>query len=247
MGDDAGISAQDASGDGANSATTVARGDFPQAYASAICDNIEPCCETVGSSYSKERCEAANTGTDLGSTVTYDGNAAALCLAALRDLVTSCAAFTNTEEYQNCGRVYAGTRGEGQPCTIPAECLLPADGSVSCVGNLCRQERAVGLGEKCADGSPDGYFDHCGPDGYCPAGVCTARLALGADCFGNDQCTTNDCGVDFECVVGPPPQGIGGPCETGSDCQDGLTCDPAMRTCALFDARFFNRLCGDQP
>ncbi|MBK7863723.1 MAG: hypothetical protein IPJ65_34985 [Archangiaceae bacterium] len=134
----------------------------------------------------------------------------------------------NCQPFAAAGTACVGFSFDDSICA-GGNCIQRADGGYRC-GFLA-------AGERCSD--PDA----CGPTGYCKnlfrsgcpfncqlqrAGVCTARIAMGASCINeqsDDGCS--DAGTCLESTCKPRPfysRAIGQECDSQTDCVDSAYC-----------------------
>jgi hypothetical protein len=201
-------------GGGAGSGGPISLADFPAAEADVLCARAAFC----GQYPDKASCLSANI-LDFGQVMadvaagkaTYDGAAAATCLAAVRkDQTIACTVSAEASHLSDpsCSAIFTGTVADGGSCTSGQQCA-----SGSCDVSAC-----TGAATCCA-GTCDATVANPVPLG----GDCTApaaRCAAGTFCRGVD--TAN--GKAGTCGAVTPE---GGACATGEACASGLLCVPA--------------------
>lgn len=113
-----------------------------------------------------------------------------------------------------CGEVWAGTQGAGESCGLDVEYFV-CDPSAACTIGLdfcgtCETVREPG--EDCtAEGTT------CGPEGFCEAGTCRARVPNGDACTPDDRCMAGSACTDGVCE-GPTFVERGDPCGPTQRC-----------------------------
>jgi hypothetical protein len=244
------------SGCGGESDDEVA-GDLPEeqyasALASAFCDELEHCCIAEGNAYNRERCRqyvveriGYNVPADRRNRFSYDAEAAAQCVAAVREAARSCKA---PDAMEACARVFTGTVPAGESCASLSECARPAGGNAICDipgGNVCLVRARGRAGDPCAETctETEGGGWGCGGmsrpgeamlaqcwtnDGlYCSVGRCQPLLALGEVCDRDEGCSPNG----YCEGVCKPLLSEGQACINFSSCEAPLYCHQQTWTC----------------
>src|SRR4051812_1099069 len=118
----------------------IARGDFADKLAAALCDAIVPCCAAVGNAYDAAKCRDGAAASLLGvhpeygaATVDadYDAAAAARCLDTIARATRACRQMT-LKEREACEALFTGHHAPGAACAYDAECAAPHGGAASC-------------------------------------------------------------------------------------------------------------------
>lgn len=179
---------------------------------------------------------------------------AAACLDTARAFTTDC---TFEEEslfwawHAPCSRALRAQKKGEVPveCSQDQECEIKHGAGYLCIGNSCKPERVVPLGESCEAVSGETQLPSCGPDGWCvrrstteldsTTYTCEERGQPGTDCFRSDL---HDSCVDGHTCLGMYlPDGTygnqcvplrleGESCGTHYDCLEG-TCDTNADVC----------------
>jgi hypothetical protein len=168
--------------------------------------------------------------------VTYDGAAAATCLAGLTSTCDRSLLAGNRNAPEACDHIFTGTVGDQGACMLNEECIsnvcIPSTGcTMACCPGTCYGATAPArpaLGQSCSTNT------NC-IDSYCETTTytCAALLANGATCTGDEQCaiglactsTTRTCG---------PLAAVGATCSTDDNCRSvGNYCGPAGK-CVAF-------------
>jgi hypothetical protein len=137
----------------------------------------------------------------------YDGDAAAACMAVLRE--ASCSTFSMEDaivlEGTGCEQFIIPKVAQGGACTQDYECTTD-----NCVGattepggastdGACQPKNTAG--QTCMfDSCADGLF--CGFDPNTSMSTCQALKADGMTCSGDDECTSDNC--EGTCMTPPP-------------------------------------------
>jgi Dickkopf N-terminal cysteine-rich region len=167
-----------------------------------------------------------------GGRVTYDGEAAATCLAAIKQLPCRALFGGGGNPLEACGMLIGKVAAQGG-CAYPFEC---ASGTVcalqsgnsydpTCGNDICKPRVAVN--QSCTT-APCSVGDHCS------AGVCT-HGALNDKCAADNDCDPElFCGTGAVCVA---TVGKDGACTTDRMCAGNLLCvgehlSPAAGKCA---------------
>lgn len=206
----------DVSGGGAE---TLTYAEFVMAYQERLCLNLQRCCSLSGMALDTSICGAlyANAGTGTAST-TFDPEAAAQCLT---DMAASSQCHT-TNAVPSCTRVYWGSRGPGESCTLDVDCAQPEAGSATCssVRGFC----VAGLPGQLNDSCQQSCERDANGNVSCDWGPASSELAGGAyviNCMANDGLT---CGATGQCVA---LAGVGQNCVTDASCDRSLYCATA--------------------
>jgi hypothetical protein len=224
-----------------------------QPWIDAQCRLARTCCLQAG--YAEDPlapCEAEVLdqipfiGSVLAGNSTIDAAAMDRCVAAFDDAATTCTYPERTATA--CNALWAGTLGEGEPCTYVADCAR-GDHPVICLRNLsvtgdvaggnCHTMIRGGLGDLCVSSAYPGYYGatyaaavvtrdlvYCSEaDGlYCDfnqeGGTCAEIATEGAPCEGFD------CATGLFCDGTCRPRGhIGDSCTAATDCARPLACE----------------------
>lgn len=219
--------------------------DFPAAYASALCDNIGPCCTQAGRTYDASSCKAlvgALAASVVGSVnsgkVKYDASAAGQCLELAKSSAGSC----NFDfESAACDQVFTGTVPEGGACDEDLECIGPPGAHIDCDNEVCVVEKRGAAGDPCTwTCTENGAVTSCSGSGsaetgarcftndslYCDSDeqVCKPQLAVGATGCGFDDdacasgayCDSDTCTAKVE---------VGGSCSGSGTCVETAYCE----------------------
>jgi hypothetical protein len=221
----------------------VARADFVDKLAAAVCDAIGPCCEATGNLHDPVRCRSDfATGFRVGHSefevanvrADYDPMAAARCLDTVTRVIGACGVMSPKQQ-QACQQIFKNGRlAPGAACSFGVECAPARDPgtAVVCSGfgqppspptcSIVTTNVVAGAGEAC-DGDVVVTPDSQSWTGGVP---CSAADGLRCD-FDRGVCT-------------PLPQ-LGEPCAwqlpadptvTWYDaCADGAYCDPITEVC----------------
>ena len=194
--------------------------------------------------------------------VSYDGEAASDCVAALAKL--SC--DVTSKDYRvvpSCAGVLTGKVAGGDECAFPTECKSSSCtlGSNCATGTCCTGT--------CTAGPPSAAGGMCHVDADCAADLYCSALDQTCHALGQDGATcyvTSECDYGLGCVLATNPgqchalaatgaacpngcanEGetcsassmtcvavgvMGAPCTTGADCSKYEVCDTAAGTCA---------------
>jgi hypothetical protein len=194
--------------------------------------------------------------------ITYDGTAAATCLAGFFSTCLRNYVATPRAAPAECSTMFTATAGDTAPCGASAECISGQCNETGPCTNSCCQGTCLGstpppprplAGQSC-------MLNSSCINSYCnsPAEVCTPYLTIGMTADNSDQCepglsaqngtceplaaTGEPCGNDDDCQdVGDICLGTctrvgltGSPCSSTSQCALAFyTCDPASHACAL--------------
>ncbi|MET0595816.1 MAG: hypothetical protein ABW133_24165 [Polyangiaceae bacterium] len=241
-------------GGSAGDSGPLAQEDFPKAFASAVCDNIGPCCMTEGFPHDAPSCRT-NTEADLAESMkdlaaqgaVYDGAAARSCVDAYAKAAKSCGDSKSVEA--TCDRIFRGTRTNGEPCSGNEQCA-----SRSCrviegmTGSRCAPEPTARVHAKHGDAcgwtcevrgereacttvtasSPDAGRCYTNDGLFCfPTGICGIAPRAGDTCK-----TGSPCADDNFCVEGTcSPRHGTGPCTTSDSCNRTAFCDEITKEC----------------
>lgn len=224
-----GTSTTGGGGTGGTGGASIAKEDLTAATMDMFCYMAASCDGDVDFKFSSDAaCKAFLAETDeIGGpnelkyiekgTVVYDGASAAACLAAFK------AQCNMEDEPAACEKTFTGKVEVGGACEANAECA----GEAECTTD------DKGCNGKCAARGGEG--DSCEAVG-CKAGFACDNQSkkcvvekLGAD---GDDCDTNECGEGLFCDYSGgsgvpkcrPLGGEGKPCESHSQCQNGLAC-----------------------
>jgi hypothetical protein len=187
---------------GESDGATVAQGDFCGAIATAICGTFLPCCDSLDAGSDPATCTAevqAWCARGLPPTATYDGTAAAACVAFYQDVTLQGCTITHPATSNACTMVFAGTAPPGAPCAsnhvaiatcAPSDAGEPVCDEFADGGSACAILPYIGLGESCSDGQKP-----CRPPLRCSrsTSVCVQPEALGAACTDPDGCESLNC------------------------------------------------------
>src|SRR5205807_2588630 len=121
------------------------------------------------------------------SAVIFDRNAAAQCLAAYRQLYSTCSNTSNPLDFDwdACARVTTGTRPVGSSCPTGLECAPGLGCAFSHPNNICtaKCEPVAMLGQKCdSAGCVDGSWCNYS------TGVCESQRRSGQSCLNSLGC-----------------------------------------------------------
>jgi hypothetical protein len=186
--------------------------------------------------------------------VTYDGAAAASCLADLRDM--SCTDFMllmleDADPFVACG-IVTGTIADGNDCNLNSECVTEyarcereARDAPVCEAGICEAPLPVGgncsEGGRCVPGaicyegacrsglagSPCSRPEHCRHDYFCNNGTCAADFSTNASCTDDSQCTYPDSCIGLEL-----PESTSGNCgrsdRENDPCDGRYRCGPGL-------------------
>ncbi|MGC4116890.1 MAG: hypothetical protein QM765_20475 [Myxococcales bacterium] len=159
-----------------------------------------------------------------------------------------------TDYCDNVAKVCIPRRGLGGSCADGSQCLT----ELYCVGGVCREDYSVPVGAACkttsacvvgswckgatstttgtctAPTAPGGACTagttvECGPDGYCLAGTCIARLGMGEACSGGSCRYGLTCSGSRCVLMGD----VGASCSADSQCRRYLRCANNLCTDAL--------------
>lgn len=221
----------------------VAAADFVDAWATAICDALEPCCKASQYGWSRSGCEAEPR--DLLKErdnylalegVIWDAQAAGKCIAGIKRDFAGCHPPINIDLFEACRTVMVGSKAPGETCTNSIQCAAPVNGQGECVSEAT--DGGTGVRHFCK-GQPSKYArgrlgDSC--MGNCTyvdmysvscsgvvvpkfdAGTAEAPLAF-ISCFDNDGLYCDE--KTFKCTAQVP---LGGACNQNIECANGLFC-----------------------
>jgi hypothetical protein len=221
--------------------------DLPALAASEFvgryCGFLGPCCQRAGLPGDGARCRGSLEGATGGP---YHAPTAEACLMALRE--ASAAPAFCTEGYlaaaRLCDRVFAPVlagKRPGDPCARAEECLLSAQGPVTCAGvglgmGRCQVKARGKEGEGPCVGTVDGaltvaggapnetaaraYLCHVADGLWCDEGTrkCLRAKGAGEACSGFGECgAAHHCDdARLRCV---PRLGAGAACTVDEQCQ----------------------------
>jgi hypothetical protein len=161
---------------------SIAREDMPAAYASGMCEALSVCCESLGQPMSVADCREfiePNIANQNDPALSYDGQAAAACLAAGTSAYRQC----STPSASVCERVWAGSLENGAACESNRDCQ-----SRFCDSALCQTPEALpALGEPCTLECAEGA--HCDQTTL----RCRALEPEGAPCVASSECAGGYC------------------------------------------------------
>jgi hypothetical protein len=210
--------------------------DPAEPLANAFCAAARHCCDDAGlGTAALSECEAQlavqlpNFELSRDGVLEVDGPALDACVAAFEEAATSCAL---TGLLSLCGRVWRGTKQQGEPCTDVSQCDR-SDGPKACVRNLeTGSQTEPGV---CAD-LPHGQ----------DAQPCSQSCAEGADCSTNFSsfeaepvttlCHEADgvyCAIDEDDAACAPLTARGSPCDSSSQCTALDFCDTTCQPRSL--------------
>jgi hypothetical protein len=120
---------------GVPSGPPVAVEDFVDAWTTAACDAVEPCCQASQYGWSRSSCVsnmAALVKADVAGAaiagVTWDAQAAGKCIAGVKRDFAGCNPPINPDLYDACRSVLVGSKAPGETCTNSLQCTAPANG-----------------------------------------------------------------------------------------------------------------------
>jgi hypothetical protein len=234
---------------GGTTAAPVAREDFSQKLAEALCNNVGACCASAGYAYDAAGCTAALKSVYdqqlANPNASYDANKGGACVAYAAQIAKAC----KDADPGPCDAVFTGTLPPGSACTSSSECAPPANGIVFCDQNQCVQEPRGTLGSPCNEtctehgtavscsGSSSGSQGTCYTnDGFfCGAShTCEKLTSLGQPCSYEGCVSGAYC--DTSSGVCTAAKGIGQPCQDYDQCVASAWCDVDAGTCAATKA-----------
>jgi hypothetical protein len=190
-------------------------------------------------------CEQEVASDDVGidpSTLIYNRDAAAQCLADLKQRFCACTtAYRSFDWPSACEMVATGTRPAGSACPTGMECAPGLACALSYVPNpTCSSkcETPAMLGQPC-DGAHC-FGAHCCTDGaWCnPAtSVCESQVGFGQPCTYTVACKAGLICDGYQGMTKCVPPGQPGatctvyPYEGVTNCAEGLACDSITSTC----------------
>jgi hypothetical protein len=206
--------------------------DYGAALVTAQCQVDVRC----GAAKSQSACEHDLTPMDTVSIaaaitagkVTFDPDAAQMCVDATAQLPCDGNAMTNRTPVAGCADAIVGLANPGDPCQIDAECTqgecqTPSCGSACCTGMCLAVTTGLAIGTPCQQDTECVGGAFCQIDGSGNQ-ACAALLVAGASCFAGDQC---DYGL--QCLGGDgrfnPPGMCGAGPHAGDPCNDGACAD----------------------
>ncbi len=221
---------------GSSPARSSAAAGYRKILADAQCD-VQVRCGAIGAAERKDcaalayRLVAQPVSYDQlidANHITFDGDAAAACLVALRQ--AECSPQNRSHDTDVCNRVFVGKQKEGEACVVSAECA-----SGYCRGALlegcpghCGPYAAVG--DSCAAAECDPTTAVCSSKGS----LCAALGKQGDGCVPAQGCLAG-----LACVLSgglahlcQPLLGAGQPCRMSPAlCPAGQYCSSATSTC----------------
>src|SRR5882724_525048 len=118
----------------------VSLDQFPQTFAQAYCDSLEPCCNQASLNYAPAECKSNLTDyfsrvamLEATFPVRYDAAAAGRCLAVLKQTLATCKA-PSLGLLSGCEAVFVGTTPAGGTCQSAIECA-----SEACYNGVCSE------------------------------------------------------------------------------------------------------------
>lgn len=234
-----------------SSEASVAKSDFAEQVARALCTGIAPCCKAASIAYDSATCLSnvrapyAMFVAGHDSSYRYDDRAAASCVGEIKRVFAECRSFDDENTGEVCQRVFVGTLKIGEPCDLDDQCV---DGFCD-LGTCHERKPSTVLHGK----SGDSCIATCGSEGdcfvssdgsnapvvcfesdglLCLAGQCVERLAIGEVCP-YDGCDSNAyCDqVTTKCAARKPD---GAKCAVSGQCQDSPCvegkCEPVLAT-----------------
>ncbi|RMH37877.1 MAG: hypothetical protein D6689_20450 [Deltaproteobacteria bacterium] len=228
--------------------------DLARDYSAVLCDKLAECVPVFDIFASPLECSSLFYGRELAAAIdrwqkeidagelTFDGDKAAECLAALRAADCSRIDVEDLDPRQlspACGEMLTGNRGDGDACTDSVYCApqLYCDTSSACPGT-CAAPIAVGetcvSGQRCAAGAVC-FVPESGGDGTCtmPVGDGEAcDVETGPPCAPSSECDTGSAGGTAGTCA--PQVNIPLTADDGEACgpASGALCKPGL-TCAL--------------
>ncbi len=205
-------------------------------YARAACANLGTCCAENGLDFDRDECVlgaagfvAAGTRQAKAAGAQFDEQAAAACIARVRELTASCTPTRDDDRARAaCAAVWNGVKAPGAPCDADLECRSDARGRARCMplaagGRRCTiMTEPATLGDRCAqgEGTPSDTLADCSASGLqCSlAGTCVELAAHGEGCPGFVACEQGaHCdGATATCAPNLAP---------GDTCSDDRQCD----------------------
>jgi len=222
--------------DGGVSITTSVQ--FCQEYSSRECKNVATACNFPEGDCLSSRAAACTTWAEQSETagrVFVPANAGP-CLNRVEQVfdVLKNSLAIDASDYRSigtaCKRVFQGSAGANEPCTVDEDC----EDSLICDKGLCGTAQMVRAESACAnigEYCPGGYF--CSGGSGNEIWLCTVRNSANSACDGTAPCMET-----LRCASGvcTARLAIGLSCEMDSDCSSGF-CEPFAQKCGT-DVRF---------
>ena len=221
---------------GHGQAATVAREDFVEAWAAAVCESLRGCCQAMSAPYDAQGCKdlmIGGLGEDLAVAVNsskaeYDSAQAATCIAQGKEFAAGCGA-TTVSAPAACDKVFQGTVPAGGACTASEECAAPAGGTAHCemtdeFTGVCMAEARGALGDPCSStcssGEGGGFCSgFAGPAAPPAPGAPNSTSSASATCHQEDGLYCN-----AETMLCEASLSIGSPCTDALECATGAAC-----------------------
>jgi hypothetical protein len=231
---------------------SVALDDYPQEFRDAFCRNFVKC----GLVTDLETCRNVNFGIDIHITASgqaafdmglakFNGDKAQACVDGIANASCDLTSESQRQAPLACDQIASGTLGNGEACTLGAECIsldcrVPNCGMACCTGSCVGDTPpAVGkLGGQCPRG-------RCEAGAYCDeaSGACLSYKQASAACLAFAECAPG-----LACI-GPlgartctKLPALGEAC-TGLCTDFGATCDPVSQKCV--EAALDGEACAD--
>jgi hypothetical protein len=200
--------------------------------ASARCERLVRCGlfaeRTTCDAYFRKRPDLGLRAAINAGKVTFDGNAAEACQAALAALSCDDASREARVLPDACDQMFGGTADLGEVCQRDQECISGAcDQNDACPANMCCAGTCV-ANDRVEIGGPCTTNAGCVADSFCgPEGVCKELAKIGEECRRD-----GDCDYGLGCI-GPTEQmpgrcretpAIGGSCLYDRCGDIGATC-----------------------
>lgn len=218
---------------------------FTEEFRGATCEHVAACnfmpdVQTCMAVIGQEKGIVQSVASANGGTLAYDPAAARACVEALRSAPCTGDRLIPRSIRETCDSVFAGRKGDGEPCYHAAECEglnAVCEGACddSCCEGVCRLEAGFAkLGESCAmKGCTEDTYCSADPDPTMP--VCVAKIGPGESCAGAaDACTLGyscDPGTQT-CFKQADPGGACNPDLAADGCfAIGEYCDADQRKC----------------
>ncbi len=233
---------------------------FANAYATAVCDSLAPCCAQNAFGHDPIWCRNRATA----DAVLLSPENPERCLRAVKERYGSCGAssdrFAVNRECRSASTPPGSTCRTDDECAVTAEfarCVLERVSDEPSYVGKCKAYRSGRVGDQCVAADSQGVFTECGPQvsflsvdaSYCDtqSGICTAygskptqTVKNGEACVGGVVCERSSrCDKTLRCV---PRAKLGEACLAASDCESEL-CDPFARRCLAQALATFS-LCG---